>query len=439
MKDFFKKYAHFLVYNRLLVFLVILLITLIWYAGSKYVYTVSSFEKVLPGDVEAVKGAKLLRDNGVGQDGIAIALKINYNSQIEEIPYKILNLDVLKYLDRLTQEIKKDSDTVLVYSPSEIIKAFNNGKLPQNEEELKKLLNNPKVKEYLKYYINYDNSIILMFITTDLTNSDSALERYYSKIQELVKELGPPPGVEIKITGSPAIQQTLSKLIERDQSVTQLISTILVFLATVITFRSILAAIVPILIVTVANIWLKGFMGYFDIPLSTLAAGVAALVIGIGIDYSIHLMSRFKYERKKMKPIVDAVEEAVNNTGTSLIITALATIGAFLAFNVGDMPEMGKFGNLMALGIFFSLLLTLTLLPVLLIWEERIIYWILPKIRLGIEHEFTFSLIKEAIDIKSRLPHCSPEERKKLECKLNEIKKQLPKEELKKLEHIPKE
>ena len=411
-------------------------ITAIFLAGSQYVYTVSSFEKVLPSDVGSVKGAKILRDAGLGQDGIVVALKINDNSVLYNNPSTILNLDVLRYLDRITQELKKDADTVLIYSPSELIKAFNHGQLPKNEEELKRLLQNPKVREYLKHYINYDDRMILMFVTTDLTNNDPALIRYYDKVKQIVYQSGVPSGVDVKITGAPAIQQTLAKLIQRDQKVTQWVSTVLVFLATVLTFRSVLAAIIPILIVTVANIWLQGWMGFFNIPLSTLAAGVAALVIGIGIDYSIHFMSRFKYERRKIKSIIEAVEEATKNTGTSLIITAIATIGAFLAFNVGKMPEMGKFGNLMALGILFSLILTLTLLPILLIWEEKIVYWLLSRMRIGIEHEFRFALIKEAADIKAKLPVCSVEERKQLEKRLKEIKTHFDNKELEKLRRL---
>jgi len=436
LDKFFRKYAEYLVNYRVFNFLVIMFITAIFLAGSQYVYTVSSFEKVLPSDVGSVKGAKILRDAGLGQDGIVVALKINDNSVLYNNPSTILNLDVLRYLDRVTQELKKDADTVLIYSPSELIKAFNHGQLPENEEELKKLLQNPKVREYLKHYINYDDRMILMFVTTDLTNNDPALIRYYNKVKQIVYQSGVPSGVDVKITGAPAIQQTLAKLIQRDQKVTQWVSTVLVFLATVLTFRSLLAAIIPILIVTVANIWLQGWMGFFNIPLSTLAAGVAALVIGIGIDYSIHFMSRFKYERRKIKSIVEAVEEATKNTGTSLIITAIATIGAFLAFNVGKMPEMGKFGNLMALGILFSLILTLTLLPILLIWEEKIVYWLLSRMRIGIEHEFRFALIKEAADIKAKLPVCSIEERKQLEKRLEEIKTHFDNKELEKLRHL---
>ncbi|MEO2154503.1 MAG: MMPL family transporter [Nanoarchaeota archaeon] len=436
LDKFFKKYAHFLVNYRLFMFLFIMFITLIFLGGSQYVYTVSSFEKVLPNDVESVKGAKILRDQGMGQDGIVIALKSNFNSTLNNIPISLTSLETFKYLDRVAQELRKDTDTVFVYSPSDVIKAFNNGTLPETQEKLDKILQNPKVQQYLSNYLNYDKTMLLMFVTTDLTNDDSALMGYYSKVKQIVQESGVPSGVEIKITGSPAIQQTLAKLIERDQKVTQIVSTILVFLVTVLTFRSILAAVIPILIVTVANIWLQGWMGFFNISLSTLAAGVAALVIGIGIDYSIHFMSRFKYERRKIKSITEAVEEATKNTGVSLMVTALATIGAFLAFNIGKMPEMGKFGNLMALGIFFSLILTLTLLPILLIWEEKIVYWLLSRIRIGIEHEFRFALIKEAADIKAQLPVCSIEERERLKERLNEIKVQLKNDEIEKYKHL---
>ena len=426
MSNSLKKYTHFIVEHRLFFFLIILLVTTIFYAGTKYVYTVSSFEKVLPYDVNSVKGAKLLRDNALGQDGIVIMLKVNDNSNLFNQPTTVLNVEVFKYLDHLTQELTKDSNTILIFSPSDLIKSYNNGVLPNTKEELNNLINNNKeLKKYLEMYLSPDKKMIIMMITTDLTNDDEALARYFSKVKEIISDLGHPAGFEVELTGSPSIQQRLSELIQRDQVVTQWVSTLLVFLVTALTFRSILAAIIPILIVTVANIWLSGFMGYFNIPLSTLAAGVAALVIGIGIDYAIHFMTRFKLERKRFRAIKEAVEESLSNTGSSLAITAIATIGAFLAFNIGEMPEMGKFGNLMALGILFSLILSLSLLPILLIWEEKIIYWFLSKIRIGIEHEFKIVLTKEAVDIKSELPYCSNEKKEKLSLKLKEIENEL--------------
>ena len=119
--------------------------------------------------------------------------------------------------------------------------------------------------------------------------------------------------------------------------------------------------------------WLYGTMGYFGLGISTLAGGVAAIVIGIGIDYAIHLMNRYKYERKSGKKIIEATEEAVASTGAALIATALTTLAAFFAFLFGNMPEMGRFGILMIIGISYALLFTIIGLPALLVIEEKLV------------------------------------------------------------------
>jgi predicted RND superfamily exporter protein len=137
-------------------------------------------------------------------------------------------------------------------------------------------------------------------------------------------------------------------------------------------FRSFSSALVPIIVVTFSVTWLYGTMGYVDLPISTLAGGVAAMVIGIGIDFAIHIMNKYKYERKKGKQIAEAVSLAVVETGTALTATSFTTMAAFLAFLVGVMPEMGRFGILMAIGIAYSLIFSLFGLPALLILEDRL-------------------------------------------------------------------
>ena len=114
-------------------------------------------------------------------------------------------------------------------------------------------------------------------------------------------------------------------------------------------------------------------MGYNDLPISTLAGGVAAMVIGIGIDYAIHIMNKFKFERKKGLPIEEAVESALLNTGTALTATSLTTMAAFLAFIIGQMPEMARFGILMFIGVSYAFVFSIFGLPAFLILEEKII------------------------------------------------------------------
>ena len=146
-------------------------------------------------------------------------------------------------------------------------------------------------------------------------------------------------------------------------------SVLLVFLITFLLYRSFVSSLLPIIVVLISVTWLYGTMGYFNLGISTLAGGVAAIVIGVGIDYAIHLMNRYKYERKQGKQIKEAVEEAVVSTGTALIATAGTTLAAFFAFLFGTMPEMGRFGILMIIGISYSLFFTIIGLPAMLVAE----------------------------------------------------------------------
>jgi len=180
-----------------------------------------------------------------------------------------------------------------------------------------------------------------------------------------------------------------NNFINADKTKTVIIAT------TMIIFGTFTSALVPIVVVTISVNWLYGTMGYAGLPISTLAGGVAAMVIGIGIDFAIHIMSKFKYERKKGLNVKDSIELAVVETGTALTATSLTTIAAFLAFLTGVMPEMGRFGILMAIGIIFSLIFSLFGLPALLVLEEKGIYYVKNKLNFGVEGELHLSRDKK--------------------------------------------
>jgi predicted RND superfamily exporter protein len=111
------------------------------------------------------------------------------------------------------------------------------------------------------------------------------------------------------------------------------------------------------------------------------------MVIGIGVDFSIHLRNKFEYERKKGESLEYAVEETMANTGYVLTIVTIVTAIAFLTFTLGQMPEMGRFGLLMAMGVTLAFILSVVGLPALFIIEEKAIYAMKSRMRFGIEKE----------------------------------------------------
>lgn len=389
MKDLYhsllKKIAHFQVEHPIYGVLIILFFTMAIYGGVSKVQTVASLEQMMPMDIEEISAFNTLRDNNLGQDMIAIVIELNRESSDDLGVMNIEDERVINYVRDVKILIEKEMDIREVYAITDMIEPNS------TEEETNEILKS----DLANNFINADKTKTVIIATTDVSANDPRMNLLSRKVKKDIESIGHPSGIKVKLTGTPIIQQKLGELITHDRTSTQWISTLLVFVLTMIIFGTFTSALVPIVVVTISVNWLYGTMGYAGLPISTLAGGVAAMVIGIGIDFAIHIMSKFKYERKKGLNVKDSIELAVVETGTALTATSLTTIAAFLAFLTGVMPEMGRFGILMAIGIIFSLIFSLFGLPALLVLEEKGIYYVKNKLNFGVEGELHLSRDKK--------------------------------------------
>jgi predicted RND superfamily exporter protein len=354
--------------------LIIFAITLIFVGGLSSVKTVASLEKMMPDSTEEVKYFNLLRDEFSGKDSLAITIQIDSDSIVEG-HVDISDYDVIKYVESLQEEINKNNKITSTYSLADYIKFFNyrmtgNMSFP-DEQTYNMIINSIKFKDAFDMFVNYGKTTTMIVATTDVGTIDEQMSSLADNLKLQVDNFGHPEGIDVSVTGSPILQQTLGVMINKDKVVTFSLAAIFIFIALLYTFRRFVSAFSPLLIVVISAIWLYGTMGYFNIPISTLAGGVASMVMGIGIAYSIHILNRYKAERREGKLIREAVDLAVVKTGVAVIATSATTLVAFFAFVFGQMPEMGRFGMLMVIGIFYTMVLSIYGLPALLVIEEK--------------------------------------------------------------------
>jgi predicted RND superfamily exporter protein len=100
--------------------------------------------------------------------------------------------------------------------------------------------------------------------------------------------------------------------------------------------------------------------------LNALTLGCAAALIGLGIDFTIHILTQCFAEFGKGRCTASAIQTAIRETGGSLTIAGATTIAAFAAFLFSEQHFLRDMGVLAGLGIFFCLLLSVLLLPSLL-------------------------------------------------------------------------
>ena len=324
------------------------ILTMVLLPGLFQTETIVALENMMPSAAESVKTANTLRNEGFSFDSFALKISVGHSTSQNQ-PTTIQ--EISPYINNLEASLLGIHGVTNVVTPLE-------------RESL--VAKNQKTAVITMQGYQGDSGKEMSRIFNEIRNEASVQK---------------PRGVEIEIVGVPAVQQELSQIVTADTRATGLISLILVFLITLLLFnRSINAAIMPIIVVIFSVVWLYGSIGYLGIPISTLAGSVAALVIGIGVDYSIHILNAYRHFRKNLS-VRRSLEKAVHETGLAIFFTSVTTISAFLSFTAGSMPEMTRFGIIMSLGIFYALVLSFVLLPALFVVEEQIMNYVVERVK----------------------------------------------------------
>lgn len=395
-KDFLRLVARVQIKHPFVTLGVLLALTVVLIGGVTQVKTVASLEKMMPSDIPEVEAFNALRDQGLGQDMLAIV--ISQTGQESVVAHSdITGYEYYRKIKELKEVALQEHDILAAWGMSDVIDAAARAQhVAITEDTYGSILADPRVQQQLAQFVNRDRTTTIIMLSTDVSADDARMNLLASQLKAHIPSVGAPYGATVQITGTPIIQQRLGQVIEHDRGITEKLSALFVFILVAIVFGSIIAAFVPMASILLSIVWLYGAMGYLKLPISTLAGGVAAMVIGIGVDYSIHLRNKFEYERKKGESLAFAVEETMANTGYVLTIVTAVTAIAFLTFLLGQMPEMGRFGLLMALGVSLAFILSVIGLPALFIVEEKIIYAARLRMRFGVEHELELAQSKQA-------------------------------------------
>jgi hydrophobe/amphiphile efflux-3 (HAE3) family protein len=177
-------------------------------------------------------------------------------------------------------------------------------------------------------------------------------------------------------TGQTIVFQAVSDLI-LESAVTSLLIALagaalfLVFIYELLVGRGSLgiANMVPI-VVTVAAV--GATMRLLSIPFNSITATIFAITIGLGIDYSVHVVHRFADEREQ-RALLPALDRTVRGTGGALLGSMLTTTFGIGVLALALFPILGQFGIITAISIFYSFLTSLVVLPsALVIWDHLV-------------------------------------------------------------------
>ena len=288
------------------------------------------------------------------------------------IPIQILvkgdiqNPKVLKEMKKMEDFLESQKDIQNPQSVADLIEEMSDvmgeGKdIPDSKDKVSNLWFLLEGEEIMSQLVNPDKTEAV--IQAIITNVDTKqIRKMVKNIEEYIKEVNN-SDFNFAQTGMPAIYQHLDDSIVRSQIQSILLAIILVFVCLVFMLRSFIGGLIGLVPIVFTILVILGLMGYTGIPLDIATVLVGSISIGIGIDYSIHFISRFRKEFDSTKDELKALDKTLETTGKAIIINILTVTIGFLVLVFAELVPLRRFGILIAITMISSGGAAIILLP----------------------------------------------------------------------------
>ncbi len=178
--------------------------------------------------------------------------------------------------------------------------------------------------------------------------------------------LGPAKGVEVRITGSAALDNDQFQSVSRGAGIATALSISLVLLLLFVAFRSIRFVLASLLTLFMGLAWTAAFALAALGPLNLISIAFAVLFVGLGVDFGIQFCVRFREEWQGNESIPAGLQGTAGRIGGPLTLAAVAAACSFYSFVPTSYSGIVDLGVISGTSMFFALFASLTALPAFL-------------------------------------------------------------------------
>lgn len=230
---------------------------------------------------------------------------------------------------------------------------------------------------YHRVVISDDCKSSQMSITLKTGLSSQAKQEVLNQVRTIVTTLCADSNVQATIVGDPVVSESAGQFMRSD--LTRLIPLVIlvVVLSLLLSFGTIEGTLLPLATVLISSIWALGLMGMFGITFTIVSSVIPVALIAIGSAYGIHVINHYTATLEQAVGIItkdrhrDIIIEGVADVLPAVILAAITTIAGFLSLVGSPLIPLRSFSVFTALGILFSLLLSISFIPSVLMLKKE--------------------------------------------------------------------
>jgi hydrophobe/amphiphile efflux-3 (HAE3) family protein len=359
-----KKVASFIVRHRTVIIILTLALTILFGYFVRNVKMSSNLISLAPEDNEQLIALKRTLEKFGSSTFVMISVKAEDAYSLSTLT-KIKKIsDDLKKLPEVADVLDPLNATIFKYLFGAVVikKSLPGGEIPQSQEKIENFKKEMLSEPILKNVVVSENgeSLAIYIRLKDDHNSEFLRDK-------LLDILEPYQGPEkFYMSGRPIIESWVKEYLQKDSIRLAVPIVILVIIVLFINFKSARGIFLPISIMLGSIIWTLGLMGIFDKTITMVGVMLPTLILVISSSYSIHFLNQYFKDIHIDSHKKRNIEKSIVNIGKTIFLAAITTIAGFAALTINKIKPMRELGIFVLIGVFFSMILSLTFLPALL-------------------------------------------------------------------------
>ena len=380
LRDQLERVGRFSAENRRVVFAVVaVLIVASMGIAATSVYMSLGMELYIDDDSQVNQDWQEVKADGEFDVGNAVYVAVETD--------QLYDPETIRAIDRLDRRYSSADEFTSVTSLADVVRAGNGGEIPETERGVRAAIDRTAAMdpsaERLVANLNPDSRTAFVIATYGEVDVPDAEDQYFGflpgteggVVSETVADETDatwlPPHVDVTITGTPVFETAAFGLMLPEMVQLFAIAFAIIFTIVFLVMRGRVEraweVALPLSTAIIALIYMLGMMGLVGFQFNAIMLGVLPIALGLGIDFSLQLHTRYIEERENGREPVDAAGAAARTTGNTLLLAMATTSIGLGALLISAVPPTRQLGATAAFGVVAATALSLTYLVALLV------------------------------------------------------------------------
>ena len=351
-----------------LVVALFVVILIVFIGGALTLQVNTSYTAIIGQNNKMTRGMNSMDENFAGSQQLLVEIDTGRKNGLKEP-------EVLKEMDEFQEWLKAKEGLQINKTASivDIVKELNQ-KFHGGDPEYYRVPDNQQLTSQLLLLFSFQGGSMGRLSLGDFSAGEiTGLydQATSSEMNELVKSVNNYldenfPSMDARMVGSTMIQQEMSDKVVSSQIISLATTILVAGLIVGLIMRSFSAGFISLVPLVTAVAINFGVMGFAGIPLNLVNLIVSSIMIGIGIDYAIHLIERFQHEYEEGRDRAEIFSTVLETTGKGIFANAMALALGFSVIGLSSFSSITTVGFLLAISMVVSMISTFAVIPAIL-------------------------------------------------------------------------